>query len=122
MMAFKDFYGKQADMYSFIYIPKFLMTSDAFSEIQNDSKIIYGFLLDRMKLSLSNQWIDSHGRVYLRYPVKELEKDIGMSRRKIMECLRELKQAGLLEAEQEGQVYTGLMYLKHITVEQSSDG
>lgn len=122
MMAFKDFYGKQADMYSFIYIPKFLMRSDTFSEIQNDSKIIYGFLLDRMKLSLSNQWIDSHGRVYLIYPVKELEKDIGMSRRKIMECLQELKQAGLLEAEQEGQVYTGLMYLKHITVEQSSDG
>ena len=93
-MAFHDFYGQQADMYSFIYIPKFLMTERTFSGIQNISKIIYGFLMDRMKMSVKNQWIDDKGRVYLIYPMNELENDAGMSRKRIMECLQELKEAG----------------------------
>ena len=93
-MAFHDFYGQQADMYSFIYIPKFLMTERIFSDIRNTSKIIYGFLMDRMKLSVKNRWIDDKGRVYLIYPMNELEKDAGMSRKRIMECLQELKEAG----------------------------
>ena len=116
-MAFHDFYGQQADMYSFIYIPKFLMTERTFSSIQNTSKIIYGFLMDRMKMSIKNQWIDDKGRVYLIYPMNELENDAGMSRKRIMECLQELKEAGLLEQDVDDLGYTGIMYLKHIAVE-----
>ena len=116
-MAFHSFYGQQADMYSFIYIPKFLMTERTFSSIQNTSKIIYGFLMDRMKLSVKNQWIDDKGRVYLIYPMNELEKDAGMSRKRIVECLQELKEAGLLEQDGENSGNSGIMYLKHIVVE-----
>ena len=115
-MAFHDFYGKQADMYSFIYIPKFLMTERIFSGIQNTSKIIYGFLMDRMKMSIKNQWIDDKGRVYLIYPMNELVRDAGMSKKRIMECLQELKEAGLLEQDDEPG-YSGIMYLKHISGE-----
>ena len=116
-MAFHDFYGKQADMYSFIYIPKFLMTERIFSGIQNTSKIIYGFLMDRMKMSIKNQWIDDKGRVYLIYPMNELEKDAGMSRKIIMGCLQELKEAGLLEEDADDPGHSGIMYLKHISGE-----
>ncbi len=116
-MAFHSFYGRQADMYSFIYIPKFLMTERIFSGVQNTSKIIYGFLMDRMKLSVKNQWIDDKGRVYLIYPMNELEKDVGMSRKKILKCLRELKEAGLLEQDVDETGHSGIMYLKHISGE-----
>ena len=116
-MAFHSFYGQQADMYSFIYIPKFLMTERTFSSIQNTSKIIYGFLMDRMKMSIKNQWIDDKGRVYLIYPMNELEKDAGMSKKRIMECLQELKEAGLLEQDGENSGYSGIMYLKHLAVD-----
>ena len=116
-MAFHSFYRQQADMYSFIYIPKFLMTERIFSGIQNTSKIIYGFLMDRMKMSVKNQWIDDKGRVYLIYPMNELENDAGMSRKRIMECLQELKEAGLLEQDVDRPGHSGIMYLKHISGE-----
>ena len=104
-------------MYSFIYIPKFLTTERIFSGIQNTSKIIYGFLMDRMKMSVKNQWIDDKGRVYLIYPMNELENDAGMSRKRIMECLQELKEAGLLEQDVDRPGHSGIMYLKHISGE-----
>ena len=116
-MSFPNFYSNQADMYSFIYIPKFLMTERIFSGIQNTSKIIYGFLMDRMKMSVKNQWIDDKGRVYLIYPMNELENDAGMSRKRIMECLQELKEAGLLEQDVDRPGHSGIMYLKHISGE-----
>ena len=40
-----------------------------------------------------------------------------MSRKRIMECLQELKEAGLLEQDVDEPGYSGIMYLKHIAVE-----
>ena len=111
------FYGKQADRFSFIPIPKTLMTEKVFSGLQSWAKITYGFLMDRMKFSVKNQWIDDKGRVYLIYPMNELEKDAGMSRKRIMESLQELKEAGLLEQDVDRPGHSGIMYLKHISGE-----
>ena len=74
-------------------------------------------VMDRMKMSIKNQWIDDKGRVYLIYPMNELEKDAGMSRKRIMEGLQELKDAGLLEQDVDETGCSGIMYLKHIAVE-----
>ena len=46
-MTMNYFYGTQADRYSFIWIPKTLMTEKLFSGLQSWAKITYGFLMDR---------------------------------------------------------------------------
>ena len=70
------FYGTQADRYSFIWIPKTLMTEKLFSGLQSWAKITYGFLMDRMQFSLKNHWVDENGLVYVIYPLEEIRKDM----------------------------------------------
>ena len=56
--TFRYFYGEEADMHSFYRIPKLLFTNDYFKALSNDAKILYGLMLDRMSLSVKNQWFD----------------------------------------------------------------
>ena len=59
------FYGKEADQFSFYKIPKLLFTEEYFKKISVEAKVLYGLMLDRMSLSMKNQWLDEEGRAYI---------------------------------------------------------
>ena len=59
-MQYEYFYGAQAEQFSFYRIPKALFTEPNFRELSTDAKVLYGILLDRMSLSLKNQWLDAN--------------------------------------------------------------
>ena len=61
-MNFKYFYGTEADQFSFYRIPKALFTNECFKDLSSDAKILYGLMLDRMSLSIKNQWFDENNR------------------------------------------------------------
>ena len=63
-MTFKYFYGNESEQYSFYRIPKLLFTSEYFKDLSSDAKILYGLMLDRMSLSIKNQWFDEENRAY----------------------------------------------------------
>ena len=61
-MQFDYFYGSQAEQFSFYRIPKVLFTDPQFKPLSTDAKVLYGILLDRMSLSVKNEWFDKKGR------------------------------------------------------------
>lgn len=63
-MTFNYFYGTEADQFSFYRIPKALFTDSYFKDLSSDAKILYGLMLDRMSLSIKNQWFDDKNRAY----------------------------------------------------------
>ena len=69
-MDFKYMYGKQADQYSFIHIPKMLVTEKIFTGITIHAKVLYGLLLDRMGMAVKNKWVDERNRMYVVYPIQ----------------------------------------------------
>lgn len=66
-MKFDYYYGSQADQFSFIRIPRMLLTEETFSSLTLQSKMLYSVLLDRMSLSMKNGWFDEENRVYIIY-------------------------------------------------------
>ena len=71
-MQYEYFYGAQAEQFSFYRIPKALFTEPKFRELSTDAKVLYGILLDRMSLSLKNQWLDAQNKVYIIFTVEEI--------------------------------------------------
>ena len=65
------FYGKEADQYSFYKIPKLLFTDEHFRNVSVEAKVLYGLMLDRMSLSVKNQWLDTEGRAYIYYSLED---------------------------------------------------
>ena len=78
------FYGKEADQYSFYKIPKLLFTEEYFKKISVEAKVLYGLMLDRMSLSMKNQWLDDEGRAYIYYSLDDIMDALGCSNKKAM--------------------------------------
>lgn len=60
--------------YKYISIPKELFINPQYSKLSSDSKLIYGFIVDRFELSIKNKWADEKGNVYLIFTRKEIQK------------------------------------------------
>ena len=105
-ISFDYFYGGQSDAFSYYRIPRLLITSQQFKGLSTDAKLLYGLLLDRMGLSSRNGWYDELGRVYIYYPLDEIQADLNCGHDKAVKRLAELdtgKGIGLIERVKQGQ-------------------
>ena len=109
---FDYFYGAQADQFSFIRIPRVILTDAAFKELSIQAKVLYGVLLDRMSLSRKNAWFDKENRVFIIYQIGEIQEDLGFTKKKAMELLSELEKFGLLEKKRRGHGLPNILYVK----------
>ena len=57
-MKFDFYYSEESEQYSFYSVPKMFFTLERFTGLSAMSKLLYGFLLDRMSLSRKRNWID----------------------------------------------------------------
>ena len=107
------FYGEQANLFSFYRLPKALFTSRRFEDVSVEAKVLYGFLLDRMGLSVKNGWKDEEGRVYIIFTVESIMEHLKCSNKKAVGLLRELEEkAGLIERRRQGLGRPSLIYVK----------
>ena len=111
-MEFNYYYGSQADQFSFIRIPKVMLTEETFSSLSIPAKVLYGVLLDRMTLSRKNAWFDEENRVFIIYQIGEIQEDLGFSKKKAMDLLSELEKFGLLEKKRRGHGLPNILYVK----------
>ncbi|OUO74444.1 hypothetical protein B5F54_06825 [Anaeromassilibacillus sp. An250] len=108
------FYGEQANLFSFYRLPKVLFTSRRFEDVSVEAKVLYGFLLDRMGLSVKNGWKDEEGRVYIIFTAESIMEHLKCSNKKAVGLLRELEEkAGLIERRRQGLGRPSLIYVKN---------
>lgn len=113
-MQYEYFYGAQAEQFSFYRIPKALFTEPNFRELSTDAKVLYGILLDRMSLSLKNQWLDAQNKVYIIFTVEEIMDALNCANQKATRLMVELeKQAGLIERKRQGLGRPNLIHVKN---------
>lgn len=60
-IQFDYFTAAETEQYTFYRIPKALFTESHFQELSCEAKVLYGMMLDRLGLSIRNQWFDSQG-------------------------------------------------------------
>lgn len=115
---FSYYYGGESEQFSFYRIPRQLVTGSYFKNLSTDAKLLYGLLLDRMSLSAKNGWYDELGRVYIYYPMDEIQEALGCGHDKAIKLLAELdagKGVGLIERVKQGQGRPAKIYVKQFT-------
>ena len=91
---FDYFYGAQAEQFSFYRVPKVLFTRDQFKDLSAESKTLYGIMLDKLDLSVRNNWTDEQGRVYIIYTIEQIMRDLNCGNKKAGQLLQELEEKG----------------------------
>ena len=124
---FDYYYGVEAEQFTFVRVPKVLfIDKEHFGGLSNEAKLLYGLLLERMSLSRKNNWIDKHNRVYIIFPVEEIEESLDVGHEKALNLLKELDDQsgiGLVKKKRRGLGLPSILYVKNFIIhcQQSSD-
>lgn len=72
------------------------------NKLNSDSKILYGFLLNRLALSKKNNWFDEEGNVFLIFTRKEVQELLNLSDKTDTKAFKQLKQCKLIYEKKQG--------------------
>ena len=114
---FDYFYGNEAEQYQFYRVPQALFTNEKFSKISCESKLLYGFLLDRCGLSRKSKWCDEDGKLYVFFKQEEACEKLNIGKNKAVKIFDELEQTGLIVRKKQGQGKPTKIYVCNFTKE-----
>ena len=119
------FYEAEAEQFSFYRIPKILFEAEIYRSLSVEAKVLYGFLLDRVSMSLQNGWKDDQGRIFIICTVEEIMGWFGCGNKKAVQLLAELENeaVGLIEKKRQGLCKPNLIYVKNFirTVDENGE-
>ncbi len=119
------FYGGESNTFAFYRMPKYLLFDPRFSKLSSDSKILYCCMLDRVSLSISSDWRDKEGRVFIYYSVEEACKLLNKSNRTVTKIMAELdteKGLGLIERKKQGLGKPDFIFVKNCVISPDQEG
>ena len=95
--------------YEYVMAPKKVLHSN----LSAPGKVLYISMLERLSLSLQNNWADEAGSVYIIFTLTDAMEAIGCSRAKALRTLAELDNA-FIKRKHQGQGKPDLIYLADI--------
>lgn len=96
-------------------IPQELFVNPLYKNALNsDSKLLYGFLLDRLSLSSKNNWHDENGNVYLIFTRKEVQDKLNLSDKTVTKAFKQLSDVNLIYEKKQGFSKPKLIYVAKI--------
>ena len=113
--TFAYHYGDEGEQYAFYRLPKALIIDSYFKHLSTDAKLLYGLMLDRLSLSVKNNWIDEENRVYIYFTLEDICELLNCKTDKAVKLLAELdtnKGIGLIERVKQGQGKPTKIYVK----------
>lgn len=123
-VTFKFFEGRDVDQFTFYRIPKQLFTVSYFKGISCEAKVLYGLMLDRISLSVKNQWFDENNRAYIYFTIDDVMELLGCGKNKAIKCLKELDVEtgiGLTQKRRQGFGKSNMIYVKTFLVESKAE-
>lgn len=115
------FYGKEADQFAFFTVPKILFTDERYKDLPCEAKMLYGMMLDRMSLSIANQWFDDQKRAYIRISTEYITENLGCGRNKALNFMKLLEEHGLIERVKHGQGKASTVYVKKFVMVEAKE-
>lgn len=115
MQDFNSYKINETLSHKYYQIPQELFINPLYKDTLNsDSKLLYGFLLDRMSLSAKNNWCDEDGNIYLIFTRKEVQEKLGLCDRTVTKAFKQLSNVKLIYEKRQGANKPNLIYVGKI--------
>lgn len=119
-ITYSYYTSAQASQNAFFRLPCALYEKECFRGLSNDAKTLYAFMLDRMSLSLVNEWLDEDGKVYINYSLEDIMTTLNCGKTKAVALLKELDSEngiGLIEKKNMGIARASVFYVMNFICE-----
>ncbi|MDD3240395.1 MAG: replication initiator protein A [Lachnospira sp.] len=111
-MKFNYIYGKQAEQYDYLYIPKAFMKEEPFKTMTALAKIMYAVLMEKQQKSVEMGWIDEKEHVYILANVVAICAELNWDEAEAITAIEELERFGLVEIAEKSDDMK--LYLKRV--------
>ena len=104
----------------FYQIPKELFINPYYKNLSSDSKLLYALLLDRLSVSMKNEWIDEDGNIFLVFSRKEAQEKLNLSDKTATKAFKQLTSVKLIYEKRQGFRKNNIIYvgkINHISTE-----
>ena len=102
-MEFIPYKANECFEHLYYQIPMELFFNTKYKDkLNSDSKILYGFLLNRLTLSAKNNWIDENGSIFLIFTRKEVQELLNLSDKTVTKAFKQLKDCKLIYEKKQG--------------------
>ena len=98
----------------FYQIPKELFVNPYYKNLNSDSKLLYSLLLDRLSVSMKNEWIDEDGNIFLIFSRKEAQEKLNLSDKTVTKAFRQLTDVKLIYEKKQGFKKNNIIYVGKI--------
>lgn len=98
----------------FYQIPKELLVNPIYKNLDSNSILLYGLLLDRLSVSMKNKWVDKDGNIYLIYSRKEAQQKLKLSDKPVSKAFKKLEEAKLIYEIRSGFKKHNIIYVGKI--------
>lgn len=102
---------KSTNQNAFIRMPKSLIYGDKYRFLSVHAKPLYALMADRANLSLTNEWRDASGRVFIYFTIQEICETLLCAHDKACRVLAELEDFCLIERQRQGQGNPMMIYV-----------
>ena len=114
-MEFIPYKAHECFEHLYYQIPMELFFNKKYKDnLNSDSKILYGFLLNRLTLSAKNNWVDEDGNIFLIFTRKEVQELLGLSDKTVTKAFNQLKDCKLIHEKRQGANKPNLIYVGKI--------
>ena len=96
-MKFNYIYGKQAEQYDYLYIPKAFMKEEPFKTMTASAKIMYAVLMEKQQKSVEIGWIDEKDHAYILANIVAIGAELNWDETEALAAVEELERFGLVE-------------------------
>ena len=98
----------------FYQIPKELFVNPYYKNLNSDSKLLYSLLLDRLSVSMKNEWIDEEGNIFLIFSRKEAGEKLNLSDKTVTKAFKQLSDVKLIYEKKQGFKKNNIIYVGKI--------
>ena len=96
-------------------IPMELFVNKKYKEnLSSNSKLVYGFLLNRLSLSAKNNWVDENNNIFLILTRKEVQERLNLSDKTVTKAFKQLRDCKLMKEKKQGANKPNLIYVGKI--------
>lgn len=114
-MQFIPYKANECFEHLYYQIPMELFINPLYkNKLNSDSKLLYGFLLNRLLLSAKNNWVDEDKNIYLIFTRKEVQELLNLSDKTVTKAFKQLSECNLISEKKQGTTKANRIYVGKI--------
>lgn len=95
----------------FFQLPKSIHCNGQYKELSIEARYLYMLMYDRNKISISNNWFDENGDIYIFFSVESICEEMKVGNKKAIKLKRELINSNLIEEVRQGTNKPNIIYV-----------